>query len=229
MPITIKGTPQGLLLIPGETPWDETLQALEHSLRNAADFFRGGRVILELDGRALSEADLISLRTLLERYEITLWVIRGGDEATERLVRAYGIRTRTPGEAQRATQEPAIEPLPDAANAPPPAALFIQRTLRSGQSLDFPGDITLLGDLNPGAEIISGGSILVWGRARGVLHAGALGDENALICALDLDPSQLRIAGLISRAPEGKRRRSEPEVARIENNMIIVEPWTVRG
>jgi septum site-determining protein MinC len=67
-------------------------------------------------------------------------------------------------------------------------AILVQRTLRSGFKLEHPAHIIVIGDVNPGAEVISGGSIVVWGRLRGVAHAGAEGDENAYVCALELSP-----------------------------------------
>ena len=73
-------------------------------------------------------------------------------------------------------------------------------------------------------EIIAGGNVLVWGRLRGTVHAGALGDRKAVICALELAPTQLRIADLIARAPEGGAGRF-PEVAFVEHDQIGVEPW----
>jgi len=217
MPIVLKGTPQGLLLKPQAQSWDVILNALEYALQDAAAFFRGGRVILELEDHTFTEANLTALRALLERHEMELWAVLGVDEATQHLVREHGIRTRLPG-----TATPAAE-------TESPETIFAQRTLRSGQRLNTPGDVTLLGDVNPGAEVLAGGNIVIWGRARGVLHAGAWGDETAVVCALDLNPAQLRIAGIISRAPEQRRRRPQPEVARIEDGVIIARPWTAKG
>jgi septum site-determining protein MinC len=106
--------------------------------------------------------------------------------------------------------------------------LVVRRTLRSGQSLRHPGHIVVIGDVNPGAEVVAGGDILVWGRVRGVVHAGALGSEDAVICALDLAPTQLRIAGHIARSPEDKRRKPVPEMASVRDGQIIAVPWQER-
>jgi len=103
-------------------------------------------------------------------------------------------------------------------------AAFAWRTVRSGQVIRHQGHVTVLGDVNAGGEIIAGGNVLVWGRLRGTVHAGALGDRKAVICALELAPTQLRIADLIARAPEGGAGRF-PEVAFVENDQISVEPW----
>ena len=113
-------------------------------------------------------------------------------------------------------------------DVPEANALWVQRTLRSGQGVKYAGHVILVGDVNPGAEVVAGGNVIVWGRVRGMVHAGAFGDEEAIVCALALHPAQLRIAGYISRAPQNSERTSEPEVARVVNNTIIAEPWTTR-
>jgi septum site-determining protein MinC len=214
--ITIKGTPQGLLLQRKSAKWPEVLTALKASLQNAGDFFRGGRVIFELQPNdTLEDDNLEQLRDLLEQYDLQLWAVVGGNAATQRLVRGHGIRTQLPSSTNRGTGN---------------RAQFFQRTVRSGQRLSFPGHITMLGDVNPGGEIVAGGNIIVWGQVRGVVHAGAFGDTDAVICALDLNPAQLRIANFIARSPENSTDRPlQPEMARIQDDVIVVEPWKGRG
>ncbi len=108
----------------------------------------------------------------------------------------------------------------------PPQPVMIHRTVRSGQKVEHSGTIVIVGDVNAGSEVIAGGDVLVWGRLRGVVHAGAGGDDNAIVGALFLAPTQLRIGNLIARAPDEKRSRQAPaEVARIRGGQIIVEPW----
>jgi septum site-determining protein MinC len=104
-------------------------------------------------------------------------------------------------------------------------AILVHRTLRSGQSLRHPGHIVIIGDVNPGAEVVAGGDILVWGRVRGLVHAGALEDENAVICALELAPTQLRIASHIARSPEERPALPVPEKASICDGQIVAVPW----
>ena len=83
----------------------------------------------------------------------------------------------------------------------------------------------MLGDVNPGAEIVAGGDIMVWGVLRGMVHAGYPDNEQALVCALQLAPVQLRIAHLLSRPPEGFEVQPRPEVATIRHGQIVVETW----
>jgi septum site-determining protein MinC len=85
--------------------------------------------------------------------------------------------------------------------------------------------VVVFGDVNPGAQIIATGDIIIWGRLRGMVHAGAEGDNKAVICALDMSPNQLRIAEYIATAPSDKRRTVRPEVASVRDNQIVVEAW----
>ena len=102
--------------------------------------------------------------------------------------------------------------------------LFHQGTLRSGEHLIGEGDILLLGDVNPGARIEAGGNVLIWGRLRGIAHAGKGGNENSKIIALELRPLQLRIANTVARGPEEKPEPGLAEEARLAKGKILIEP-----
>jgi septum site-determining protein MinC len=107
--------------------------------------------------------------------------------------------------------------------------LTVHRTLRSGATLRYDGDVTVYGDVNPGAQIRAGGNVNVMGRLRGVVHAGAHGDEEAFILAFELAPTQLRIGRQIAIAPPTKKAAVfSPEVAAIVEGSIIIEPYRGR-
>ncbi len=219
--ISLKGTAEGILLKPKSYVWDTVLEALELALQDAEEFFRGGRLILDLESRELTQEQLSAMRALLMQFDIELCAVVGENEKTIRLARSNGILTRIPRDvdAKKAATAETAEP----------QALFVRQTLRSGQKIQYPGHVTLLGDVNPGGEIVAGGNIVVWGAMRGLAHAGAYGDEEAVICALELQPSQLRIAGYIGRAPEQRRRSAEPEMARVEEGRIVADTWMKKG
>lgn len=94
-------------------------------------------------------------------------------------------------------------------------ALYLQSTVRSGVEIRHPGSVIIEGDLNPGAMVMASGNILVWGCLRGIAHAGAQGNRSATIMALRLEPTQLRIADLVARAPQSPPTQLEAEVAYI--------------
>jgi septum site-determining protein MinC len=104
--------------------------------------------------------------------------------------------------------------------------ILVQRTIRSGQRVFYPGNVVVLGDVNPGGEVIAGGNIIVMGTFRGIAHAGALGRDDVIVAALRLEPAQLRIAGYITRAPEGDFSIPfQPEIARVEDGIVIIEQY----
>ena len=101
---------------------------------------------------------------------------------------------------------------------------LICRHLRSGQKVFCEGNLVILGDINPGAEVVAGGNIVVMGSLRGLAHAGAFGDETAIISAYRLSPTQLRIANHITRPPDGEVIVvSTPELARIRAGKVVIE------
>ncbi len=217
--ITIKGISKGLLVTLREDSWSAGLRALETHLGANPAFFRGGRVALDVGAQDLSISDIEEARTLLVRHQVDLWAVVSTNSFTEAAAQELGlvIDLRPPRpRAPEATFEGSEEPLAD--------GMVVRRTLRSGQSLRHPGHIVVIGDVNPGAEVVAGGDIVVWGRVRGVVHAGALGDGEAVVCALNLSPMQLRIAGHIARSPE-ERQKPEPEIASVRDGKIVAVPW----
>lgn len=104
--------------------------------------------------------------------------------------------------------------------------ILVRRTLRSGQRLCYSGNVVILGDVNPGAEVVAAGNVIVMGVLRGVVHAGANGNEEAVVLAFRLRPTQLRIAGHITRPPDDETAAPEqPEVARIKDGVVTIEAF----
>jgi septum site-determining protein MinC len=213
--ISIKGGKEGLRLQLDEAAeWAHVLLALREHLDQGGSFFAGARLLVDVGGRALSEDQLAAVLALMEQHNLRPELLAATTRESRNVARAAGLHTRM---ATDTTLKAAgVETQGD--------ALLLRRTVRSGQVVQHHGSITLIGDVNAGAELIAGGSVVVWGRLRGLVHAGALGDNSAAICALELRPTQLRIASLIARTPEGAAAAA-PEVARIEDNHIIVEAW----
>ena len=101
---------------------------------------------------------------------------------------------------------------------------FHQGTVRSGEYLDSPGDLLILGDVNPGAKVSAEGNIIIWGRLLGIAHAGKNGNSQATISALQLRPVQLRIAQKVARGPKDKIQLGLAEQASIDSEEIIISP-----
>jgi septum site-determining protein MinC len=134
-------------------------------------------------------------------------------------------RKRGDTSVRRAKTEPRSRPVPDLRLLDaPPSTLYHAGTLRGGQALHQTGNIVVVGDVNPGAELIATGDILVFGRLTGIAHAGAQGDQAARIYAIDLAATQLRIASFIAAEESVGRRGRAPEVALARDGRIVILP-----
>jgi septum site-determining protein MinC len=217
--IQIKGIRDGLLITLEGAEWSDLVKAFIENIENRSAFFRGGRVTLDVGPQELRVAELSALRDQLSERGVSLWAVLSESPITERTAQNLGLATRL-SKPVRAELPEAAEPLPE------DAAKWIKGPLRSGGRITFNGNVVVMGDVNSGAEIVAGGSIIVWGRLRGVVHAGAQGDESAVVCALELAPTQLRIAGEIAVSPK-KQGKSQPEVAHLKDGKLTAEPWHI--
>lgn len=223
--IRLKGTGEGLLIGWGAGDFAVLLADLQEQLQRTASFMRGGRVLLDLGRQHLSEDELKQIRAALEREGITAWTVVSQSPGTRAAARQLDIPTAA-ADSPAATAAAASASAPAAVESSEEQSLFIRRTLRSGQAIRHAGHVVVFGDVNPGAEIIAGGDILVWGKLRGTVHAGAEGDERAVVAALQLNPMQLRIASHVSRSPESRsRQKPQPESACVRGNEIVAESW----
>jgi septum site-determining protein MinC len=222
--ISIKGIRHGLLVTRHHGSLNEFLTELQRRLTANPAFFKGGRVSLDVGPLALSEDRVRQVRDLLIQHDVTLHGLVSRNPETEAAAQALGLVIDLKLDRQPAGAEAKAKAV-DPSEPQFGEAVLWQRTLRSGQSIRHPGHVIVVGDVNPGSEIIAGGHVVVWGRLKGTVHAGANGDESALVCALDLSPMQLRIAGYITRSPEERRRESQPEVAAVRDGQIIAMPW----
>ena len=102
--------------------------------------------------------------------------------------------------------------------------LVINKTIRGGQEVRTESSVLICGNVNPGAQVISGGSVDIRGTCRGMVHAGAFGDETAFVVADKLMPTQIRIANVIARSPDDAKEVNMAERASIKNGFIVFEP-----
>ncbi len=219
-PLAIKGIGDGLLVTVPQGAWADVRPSLLQAIDERADFFRGARLVMQVDDRVLSASELGGLRDDLESRQIALAGVLSTAEPTRSAGADLGLALEIP----RPAVEPDEELEPIATDLHGEEAALIKRTLRSGQTVRHPGHVVVIGDVNPGAEIIAGGNVVVWGRIRGVVHAGATGDKKAVVCALDLSPTQLRIGSQVSVSPK-RRGKSKPEMAFLRDEQLVAESW----
>jgi septum site-determining protein MinC len=220
--IAIKGTRNGLrLTLEPETPFKDLLNALAGRLAESPAFFRGASITIDTRQRHLRSSERVQLEDLLTLYQMSILPL---EEEIERHQEVKGTQPLPASESEGTLTSQAT----DAVQHNPRESgdtLFLRRTVRSGQAIHHRSNVVVLGDVNPGAEIIAGGDIIVWGVLRGMVHAGYPDNQSALVCSLQLSPVQLRIAHLLSRPPEGFEAQQLPEVASIRHEQIVVETW----
>jgi septum site-determining protein MinC len=192
---------------------------------------RARGLVFETVKPAADDYELRRRRALRPRREIKL-----SEQARSLVADFAGARAdiadrRRRGEASvpRSDAAPPSPATPPSAPPPllhlvetPPGTLYHRGTVRGGQALHHVGNIVVVGDVNPGAELVATGEILIFGRLAGVAHAGAQGDETARVYALDLDATQLRIATFIATDAKDATRAGRPEAALVRGGRIVV-------
>ena len=220
--LQIKGLRDGLLISMDDASWEEQRAALFTQVDSQPSFFQGARLALDVASQVLHVNDLVEVRDQLSERGISLWAVISESPTTENTAQLLGLATRISKPRPEESRQFAVEDLGEE------TSLFLSRTLRSGTRIEFAGHVVVLGDVNPGAEIVAEGNVIVWGRVRGMVHAGSKGNKDAVVCALDLSPTSLRIADEAFAAFES-RETPQPEMASInEDGQIHSELWSAK-
>lgn len=238
--VIIKGVREGLLLIlDDEVPFAEILTEMSERITTRPGFFRGAGVALNTGRRVMDRPEFDVLYKMLSRNGMRVHTFVSLSAQSRMVAESYGIAARPPSFAAgdtggslgrtRGVHAPVASPADSVVESG--VGLFLRCSLRAGQSVRYAGDVCVLGNVEPGAEIVADGDVVVWGALRGTVHAGALGDDESVVCALYLSPVQLAIAGVISRFPSpeawgGATSAGSPELARLDAGRIVVEAWS---
>jgi len=203
-----------LLLLPPDSDaqaaptWNELLQQLKQRLNGGDRFWKEGTSIhLIARDRLLDARQLQAIADALS--DVSLHLKRVYTSRRQTAVAAatigYSVEQLSPVTPLSQSSTEASHPLAD--------PLYVQTTVRSGIEIRHPGSIVIVGDVNPGGSIVADGDVIVWGTLRGLAQAGANGNQQCLIMALRLEPTQIRIAGYVARAPESPPDQYHPEIA----------------
>lgn len=217
--IQIKGIKEGLLVTLSGSSWNDLHPLLISELEQKREFLKGASLAVDVDAVELKAAEIGLLSRELSELGLSLKFILSKSPITRQSAHAFGLETEINKSLPKKLSA-SVEQLQQNGEA----AIFVRRTLRSGVIVEYPGHIVIIGDVNPGAQIIAAGDVVVWGKLRGVVHAGAGGNESAVVCALDLSPTQLRIAGSIAITPK-RRGKPQPETAHLENGQVLAQTW----
>src|SRR6266508_4338916 len=150
--IQIKGLRDGLLVSLDDAPWKDQREALIAQVDGQPSFFQGARLALDVASQVLHVNDLVDLRDQLSERGISLWAVISESPTTEKTAQLLGLATRVSKPRPEESRQFSVDDLGEE------TALFLNKTLRSGTRIEFSGHVVVLGDVNPGAEIIAEGN-----------------------------------------------------------------------
>ena len=217
--VTLKGLRDGIAVdIDEKADFVSIIEMLRQKVSDGKRFFAGANTRIYFKGRILSPEE-----------ENTL----------------LGIISNVVGISVKEAQEPPVPPMivdDDFTEIPEESDLaetvlnavkknytesncaFYRNGLRSGQAIKFNGSVVVMGDVNPGSEVVADGNVVVMGSLKGLAHAGAAGDESCIVIANTLQPVQLRIAGVISSMPKSgqKKQPAKPSYAYVKDGKVCI-------
>ncbi len=216
--ITFKATANGLILIMKEEDDFETIfQQISKKLAAAGKFFKGASFDVTYRGKVLNEEQERLIVELMEKET-------GAKVKSLKQDTAKPEQVETDQEVGMFAMDRVVKKF-FFTGIDEGMTKFYRGTVRSGQLISFDGNVVIIGDVNPGGEIEATGNVIVMGTLRGIVHAGADGNKEAIVAALNLQPTQLRIANIITRPPDGEEVRNNliPELAYVKDDMIYIE------
>lgn len=215
-PIVVKSYPNGInLILDKEVPFPQILEATKSKFANAEKFFKGARLSLTFEGRDLTEEEKQQiLDTITQNSTIDIVCILEHDDIKEQAMKEL---------IDQKEQDVLIETSND-------DGAFYKGTIRSGQEVSFESSIVIVGDVHPGATVISTGNVVVLGTLKGTVIAGKSGDRKSFVAALSMDPVQIQICNVLARSMDRdnlariQSKNYDPQIATIYENSILIEP-----
>ena len=207
--VVIKGSKHGIVVVLDDSvSFDELKEALKDKFSSASKFFDKANMAISFEGRKLDgEQEREVLDIISEVSDVNIVCVIDSDEFKE------------------ACFKKAVEEKLDDIAAH--TGQFYKGTLRSGQILESESSIIILGDVNPGGKVIAKGNVVVLGTLKGNIYAGADGNEDAFVVAIDMDPMQIKIGDVIARCSDGgsisKAKTHEPRIAYVDEGSIYIE------
>lgn len=227
--VNIKGTRNGLVIfVDSNRNFEELKETLKSKIESSQGFFRGAKFTFNLGLNPLSDDKTLELEQICLKNGLVL------DKEIPWPAYSEGEKIKPQEKIRPITENIMHQPTPSLPTAgitknDLKPCLLIERSLRSGHKINYDGNIVVLGDVNPGSEVTATGDIVVYGSLRGVAHAGANNNNDAIIMAFRLNPVQLRIGSIISRPPENASPSSLPEIAQIHHGQMVIEPYQTHG
>ena len=199
--IMIKGNKNGINAVINMdkfADFEEMLEALIAKLSVGKQFYKGATLTITTDLKHINDRQMSKLKdSLFDEIMIQDCIFADKEEKESKLFQGvYEGRTK-----------------------------FLRKAVRSGQCVSYQGNIVIIGDINHGSEVVADGNIVVFGCIKGRVFAGNNGNEKAIIASFSLEPEVLSIAGIMTISPDDFEKPSYPEVAKLKDGSIIVEPY----
>ena len=215
--VILKSSSSGISVILDDTiPYGELLEDIAAKFRETDSFFKNASVAIALKGRELTD----------EQVREILDVISGNSRLN--ILCLIGEEEKIEEETTKIQEEQEEQETQKDENC----GLFYKGTLKNGQSIETERSIVIIGDVYEGCSVYSAGDIVILGTLAGEAYAGAGGNSNHFVAALDMSPSLLRI-GDFSLRPDAEhipiwklKQKPVPKLAYICNKKILVEPIT---
>lgn len=227
--VTIKGKAGGIeILLSEKATYPALREELLSKLKKHAAFFKNTNVRVIIRGKELSPAQRKELKRVFA-MDFGIHDLLYGDEAD--LLRQV---ERTIESAQRQHSEVTVLEEDDDVELVSndyfdAESIFVKHTVRNGQRIECEGDIVIIGDVNAGAEVIAGGSIAVFGKLRGLAHAGCRGRRDVCVAAIRMCPKQLRLSGRVVSFDKDRMEQERAEVAELDRDgKVVIRPISNR-
>jgi septum site-determining protein MinC len=221
--VEFKGTADGIVLqLKPFQSFDEILDSIKNKLDKSSQFFTGATII-GVEGLIGAEVNRFNLyKLLVETYKLNV-------KSLDPLMKMGNLVEEKPEpelvvEPEPVVEEKEVKQAIEVLNYNEYDTKIVRQTLRSGMGVSYDGNIVVIGDVNPGAELSAGGHVIVMGKLRGMVHAGKFGNREVYVIASKLLPTQIRISNVIARAPEGENiDELRPEIAHLKSGKMSIE------
>lgn len=218
--VIIKGNKEGLnalVNIEKFTGFNDMLLVLIEKLSRGKKFYKDSKLYITINTSLLSNTEIENLKSvILEKIGVKEIIIEDPVHNSEEINSNNDI-IKVKDESEKAAKI--------FSGVYEGRTKFLRKTVRGGQCIHFPGNIVIIGDINSGAEVYAGGNIIVLGSIKGNVFAGNNGNKKAIIAAFSMEPEILKIGDIITISPDDYQKPKYPEVARIKDGSIIVEPY----
>lgn len=207
--VVIKGNKHGIVVVlDPDMEFDKLMELISEKFKSASKFFDNANMAISFEGRKLSdEEERKILDVIADESELNIVCVIDNDELRQQ----YFKKTVDEKISEMSSQ----------------TGQFYKGTLRSGQVLESESSIIILGDVNPGGKVIAKGNVIVLGSLKGNIFAGAAGNEDSFVVAIEMDPMQIRIGDVIARCSDGtsnkKAKDNTSKIAYVEDGNIYIE------